>query len=50
MEFILHMDVKMTIVGILRFIYRINTTSECLKQEKNVIFLCSGSALFGDVP
>ena len=32
--------VKMpTMVGILTFISRINTTSECFKQEKNVFFI-----------
>ena len=34
-KFILHINVKMpTIVGILTFISRINTISECFKQEQ----------------
>ena len=39
MKFILLINVKMPkIVGILTFISRINTTSECFKQEICVIF------------
>ena len=39
MNFILLINVKMTIiVGILTFVSRINTTSECFKQEKNDVF------------
>ena len=39
MQFIKLINVKMpTIVGILTFISLINTTSECLKQEKILIF------------
>ena len=39
MNFILLINVKMPIiVGILTFVSRINTTSECFKQEKNDIF------------
>ena len=37
MKFILLINVKMpTIVGILTFISRINTTSECFKQEQMI--------------
>ena len=39
MKFILLINVEMpTIVGILTFISKINTTSECFKQKKIVIF------------
>ena len=39
-KFILLINVKMpTIVGILTFISRINTTSESLKARKNSVFL-----------
>ena len=39
MKFILLINVKMpTIVGILTFISRINTTSECFKQRKKMLF------------
>ena len=39
MKFILLINVEMpTIVGILTFISRLNKTSECFKQDKNVVF------------